>query len=147
MLGEIDGDFGRLIEVAGDGLQSGEQDQREKPICAQIETKIAQNIAQLGSTKKMIFSPPSEVRAALMSPSRWRIHFQISATTTGDSSTGKKYTARKKLRPRIGRFSTSAVISENSTPGLEHRRQLRVRERPPFTAVQRSILSLRGNMA
>ena len=48
-------------------------------------------------------------------PSRCRIHFQISATTTGDSSTGKKNTPRKKPRARISRLSTSAVSSANST--------------------------------
>ena len=53
--------------------------------------------------------------AALSSPSRCKIHFQINATTTGDSSTGKKYTARKKPRPRMRRLSTTAVMSENST--------------------------------
>ena len=36
--------------------------------------------------------------SALSSPSRSRIHFQMSATTTGESSTGKKNTERKNPR-------------------------------------------------
>jgi len=40
------------------------------------------------------------------------IHFQITPTTTGESSTGKKNTERKKLLPIIFLFKISAVINE-----------------------------------
>ena len=58
-------------------------------------------------------SSPMDVSTAFSRPSRSNIHFQIRATTTGDSSTGKKKTDRKKPRALIFMFRTSAVTSEN----------------------------------
>ena len=57
-------------------------------MCAQIETKITQNIAQPGSSKPQRLRHATATTNCVEQPPRCRIHFQISATTTGDSSTG-----------------------------------------------------------
>jgi hypothetical protein len=77
--------------------------------------KTDQAKAQLASTSQLKPPGPAQSRKAFRTPSRWRIHFQISATTTGDRSTGKKKTARKKPRARMSRFRMIAVRSENPT--------------------------------
>jgi len=59
-----------------------------KPICAHTLTTITHSRAQLGSTRKGRRSRPIPTRMPLKTPSGCRIHFQIRATTTGESSTG-----------------------------------------------------------
>jgi hypothetical protein len=46
--------------------------------------------AHCASTSQLIPPMPAQSRKAFSTPSRCRIHFQISATTTGESSTGKE---------------------------------------------------------
>jgi len=55
---------------------------------AQIVTKMTHEKAQPGSPSHSTGLAPAAVITPLSRPSRCRIHFQISATTTGDSSTG-----------------------------------------------------------
>jgi len=57
-------------------------------MCDQIETNTAQKNAQLASVSHSTVGHCMASRPALNTPWFCSSHFQISATTTGDSSTG-----------------------------------------------------------
>ena len=92
--------LGGLVEVARDRLQAGEQDQR-------VEAHVRPDRdADGGGEGRAALGQPVDRLAAeavddqLRRPWRCRIQRQIRPTTTGESSTGKKKTARQKLRAR-----------------------------------------------
>ena len=57
-------------------------------MCAQMDTNTVQKKAQLASVSQSIGAMSAATSPALKTPWFCSSHFQISATTTGDSSTG-----------------------------------------------------------
>ena len=57
-------------------------------MCAQMLTNTHQKNAQLASDNHPTGDEPTLASTAFNTPSRCRTHFQMSATTTGDSNTG-----------------------------------------------------------
>ena len=77
-----------------------------------MDTNMLDIIANPGSVKKDILEPPFDSINAFKIPFFNKIHCQIKPTTTGERSTGKKKTDRKKPRPIIFLFKITAVSKE-----------------------------------